>query len=197
MGRLQGLSGLTTSVCSQSRPLSTPHGILLMKTRLLMNLLTNRVGNHKAIAGRTRRSIANGMTEDQDEIHGPNAQGSPGMAHDVCAGWRGRRTMPAPRDRTDRTLFLNRLLADPVLPLLAKPLKPIALAMSAALSQMQEWAKFAAARRPSSECRLILAQELSGRFARRDVLERSHARRSASHRISQQGPSPRARGGQS
>src|SRR5271163_1695691 len=29
MGRLQGLSGLTTSVCSQSRPLSTPHGILL------------------------------------------------------------------------------------------------------------------------------------------------------------------------
>src|SRR5271166_6026208 len=29
MDRLQGLSGLTTSVCSQSRPLSTPHGILL------------------------------------------------------------------------------------------------------------------------------------------------------------------------
>src|ERR1700691_2985060 len=28
MGRLQGLSGLTTSVCSQSRSLSTPHGIL-------------------------------------------------------------------------------------------------------------------------------------------------------------------------
>src|ERR1700691_1736047 len=67
------------------------------------------------------------MTEDQDEIHGPNAQGSPRMAHDVCAGGRGRRTVPAPRDRTDRTLFLSRLLADPVLPLLAKRLKPIAI----------------------------------------------------------------------
>src|ERR1700733_3556095 len=67
------------------------------------------------------------MTEDQDEIHGPNAQGSPRMARDVCVGGRGRRTVPAPRDRTDRTLFLSRPLADPVLPLSAKRLKPIAI----------------------------------------------------------------------